>query len=75
MQLEVQTTRIANWIPTIVAPPQGGRLSLAIATTKVLAPAGGHSLLGPSLRPIRTIRLDVEAASIAHVVAVHVAPP
>lgn len=75
VQLEVESARVADWIAAIVAPPQGGGLRLTVAAAQVLSSRSRHALLGPRLGSVGAVRLDVEAAGVADIVAVHVAAP
>ena len=75
VQLEVEAASIADWIAAIVSAPKCCCLSMTVAATHALPSSGRHALLGPRLGSVGAVGLDVEAAGVADVVAVHVAPP
>lgn len=76
MQLVVESASIANGLPVCVPAPQSGRRALAVGAA--CARSSGcrlESSFGFYERPRLAVHLAVEAAGIAQVMAVAVAPP
>jgi len=75
VQLEVEAAGVANGVALVVPAPKGGGLGVTIAAAHALAARRRHALVRPRLGPVDSVGLAVEAAGIAQIVAVYVAPP
>lgn len=82
MQLEVESTGVADGLALVVAPPQGGGRGATVGAAQAHAPGHGRALQLKGHSPLRlrrgsggAVHLVVEAAGVAQVVARAVPTP
>lgn len=71
MQLEVESTSVADGLALIIPPPQSGGDGVTVGTAEARAPIVGQLLVGLDGRPVHAVHLIVNGGRLIRTVCCH----